>query len=61
VTADAARVLRIPGTNNHKRGTVAPVTTLGVFDGAPQDLSWFADLLKAEAPAQRFRRRCSAT
>ena len=51
VTADAARVLRIPGTNNHKRGTVAPVTTLGVFDGAPQDLSWFADLLKAEAPA----------
>lgn len=51
VTADAARVLRIPGTNNYKRGTSTPVTLLGVFEGDPRPLSWFADLLKAEAPA----------
>jgi hypothetical protein len=51
VTADAARILRVPGSNNYKRGASTPVTLLGVFDGDPRPLSWFADLLKAEAPA----------
>jgi hypothetical protein len=51
VTADAARILRMPGTFNHKFGTTASVGVMGVAEGDPKPLSWFADLLKAEAPA----------
>ena len=51
VTADAARVLRVPGTQNRKRGTTAPVQVLGVYGGDPRPLSFYADLLDAEAPA----------
>jgi hypothetical protein len=50
VTADAARVLRMPGTRNHKRETPAAV---GVMAGGKVDahpLSFYADLLSAEAP-----------
>jgi hypothetical protein len=47
-------VLRIPGTNNYKRGAVAPVTMLGILEGDAKPLSWFADLLEAEAPAPVF-------
>jgi hypothetical protein len=51
VTADAARILRMPETLNHKFGTTTPVAVMGVSKGDPHPLSWFADLLKAEAPA----------
>jgi hypothetical protein len=51
VTADAARVLRVPGTHNHKRGGLAPVILVGVERGDPRELSWFADLLQADVPA----------
>jgi len=51
VTADAARILRMPGTLNRKYGTTAPVHIIGVSNGDPKTLSWFADLLDADAPA----------
>ena len=51
VPADAARVLRIPGSNNYKYNTSVPVHVLGVAKGVKQDLSWFSDLLDADAPA----------
>jgi hypothetical protein len=51
VTGDAARVLRVPGTQNRKRGATALVQVLGVYPGDPRPLSFFADLLEAEAPA----------
>lgn len=43
VTADAVRILRIPGTNNYKKGHVRPVQI--VAQGQPTDLKSFTDLL----------------
>jgi len=50
VPADAARVLRLPGTHNHKFGAKVRVEVLGTgaFDTKP--LSFYADLFGAEAP-----------
>jgi hypothetical protein len=50
VTADAARILRMPGTRNHKRDTPAPVEVLAVGTVDAHPLSFFADLLRADAP-----------
>jgi hypothetical protein len=44
VTADAARVLRVPGTHNHKDEPPSPVTIVGE-PGAPVEFSTFAELL----------------
>lgn len=50
VTADAARILRMPGTRNHKRDTPAPVEMLAGGKVQAHPLSFYADLLKADAP-----------
>ncbi len=47
VTADAARVLRVPGTSNHKGDTPAPVTVLGISDHAPVSFETFAARVNA--------------
>ncbi len=53
VTADAARILRIPGTRNYKSD---PPTTVKVWEGAaapaPVELSLMAELLGADAVPQ---------
>ena len=48
VPADAARVLRLPGTHNHKYGNKVRVDVLGTgaFDARP--LSYYADLFGAD-------------
>ena len=51
VTADAARVLRIPGSHNYKYNTSADVHVIGVSKGDAQSLAWFSDILDADAPA----------
>lgn len=43
VTADAARILRVPGTYNYKRGNKVEVTVL--VDGAPVDPEQFRQVL----------------
>lgn len=47
VTADAARVLRVPGTNNYKGDTPAPVSVLGVSLPEPALFEAFAALVNA--------------
>jgi len=47
VTSDAARVLRVPGTRNHKGDVPAAVTALGVSAPTPVDFKDFAALLSA--------------
>jgi predicted P-loop ATPase len=48
-TADISSVLRTPGTHNHKRGTVVPVTCNPEFlEVEPQPLETFATLLDAK-------------
>ena len=61
VTADAARVLRVPGTHNHKGGTSKPVTFFGMAEPAPVEFFAFAALLETVAgslptsmPARRY-------
>jgi hypothetical protein len=52
VPADAARVLRVPGTHNRKRGGQVPVEIVGFGRSMPQPLQHYADLLGADtAPA----------
>jgi len=48
VTADAARVLRVPGTTNYKHDTTAPVHILGRLTGS-RPLTFYAELLGAKA------------
>ena len=43
VTADAARVLRVPGTHNHKRGTQKPVMFFGTGEFRDVEFDEFAD------------------
>ena len=45
VTADAARILRVPGTHNFKNNTSRPVQIIA--QGQPTDLKTFTDLLPA--------------
>lgn len=45
VTSDAARVLRVPGTRNHKSDTPAPVSVLGVEPHLAVDFDTFSALL----------------
>ena len=47
VTADAARILRIPNTQNYKHGTARPVQIM--ITGVATDLGDFVDLLPAPA------------
>jgi hypothetical protein len=52
VTSDAARILRVPGTHNRKRGGKELVHVM--LDGSgPRPLSFYADLLDAEVPAPK--------
>jgi len=53
VTADAARILRMPGTRNHKRDTPVPVEMLAGGKVQAHPLSFYADLLAAEAPVPK--------
>jgi len=48
VTADAARVLRVPGTHNHKRGTQKPVMFLGTGEFHDVEFDEFSRLVGAE-------------
>lgn len=52
VTADGARVLRVPGTTNYKRETVSPVVVL--VEGVVTDFESFKSLLPAVAPANAY-------
>ena len=45
VTADAARVLRVPGTQNHKRGTQRPVTFFGTGEFRSVEFDEFSRLV----------------
>ena len=45
VPADAARVLRVPGTHNHKRGTPVTVEIIGDYLAKPMTLQEFNDRL----------------
>lgn len=54
VTADAARVLRVPGTHNYKRGGRKPVAVFGIDPPPPVDLVSFVELLGSD-PAPAFR------
>ena len=45
VTADTARVLRVPGTHNHKGNTPKQVKVLGIEPLAPVDFESFTTLL----------------
>jgi hypothetical protein len=53
VTADAARILRVPGTHNYKRGERKPVALLGTLSD-PVDFDAFTTLLGSD-PAPLFR------
>jgi len=48
VTADAARVLRVPGTHNHKRGTQKPVMFFGTGEFRDVEFDEFSRLIGAE-------------
>ena len=48
VTADAARVLRVPGTRNHKRGTHKPVMFFGTGEFRDVEFDEFSRLIGAE-------------
>jgi hypothetical protein len=48
VTADAARVLRVPGTHNHKRGTQKPVMFLGTGEFHDVEFDEFSRLVGTE-------------
>mgnify|MGYP005744201201 FL=1 len=48
VTADAARVLRVPGTHNHKRGTQKPVMFLGTGEFHDVEFEEFARFVGKE-------------
>jgi len=48
VTADAARVLRVPGTRNHKRGTQKPVMFFGTGEFRDVEFDEFARLIGKE-------------
>jgi len=48
VTADAARVLRVPGTHNHKRGTQKPVVFFGTGEFRDVEFDEFSRLVGAE-------------
>jgi hypothetical protein len=48
VTADAARVLRVPETHNHKRGTQKPVMFLGTGEFREVEFDEFSRLVGAE-------------
>ena len=48
VTADAARVLRVPGTQNHKRGTQKPVMFFGTGEFRSVEFDEFSRLIGAE-------------
>jgi hypothetical protein len=50
VTADAARVLRVPGTRNRKRGGSAPVEIIGRPAYTPKPLAHYAAALGSRAP-----------
>lgn len=45
IPADSARVLRVPGTHNHKRGTPVPVEIIGDYLVKPMSLEQFNTLL----------------
>lgn len=51
VTADAARVLRIPGTHNWKNGEQKPVHIIGSAPKERLSLAHYADILGAAAPS----------
>ncbi len=51
VPADAARVLRLPGTHNRKNGDAADVEVIGTAVAVVKPLSFYAQLLKAAKPA----------
>lgn len=53
VTADAARILRVPGTHNYKRGERKPVELLGSLSD-PVEFDAFTTLLGSD-PAPLFR------
>jgi len=53
VTADAARILRVPGTHNYKRGEQKPVVLLGTLSD-PVEFDAFTALLGSD-PAPMFR------
>lgn len=53
VTADLARVLRVPGTRNLKRDTPAPVAVLGAGSGDRPTLAHMASRLEVFAPPQK--------
>ena len=48
VTADAARVLRVPETHNHKRGTQKPVMFFGTGEFREVEFDEFARLVGRE-------------
>ena len=48
VTADAARVLRVPGTHNHKRGTQKPVMFFGTGEFRSTEFDEFARVVGKE-------------
>lgn len=45
VTADAARILRVPLTHNYKYGTSKPVTILGDFLSEPLPIQQYVDII----------------
>ena len=49
ITADAARILRVPGTHNHKQDEPRPVAIVGVDTPAHVSLGDIAELLGASA------------
>ena len=48
VDADAARVLRVPGTHNHKRGTQKPVMFFGTGEFRDVEFDEFSRLIGVE-------------
>jgi len=50
VPADAARVLRLPGTHNHKFGLRVQVELIGTAQAVAKPLGFYADLLEASEP-----------
>lgn len=51
ITADAARVLRVPGTHNHKDSPPKPVEVLGGGEHVAVDIEQFADAIGAQPGA----------
>lgn len=49
ITADAARILRVPGTNNYKESTPRPVQI--IYQGQPSSLAMIVSKLPTPAPA----------